>query len=123
MPLTARALPPAYDAPAPRPRGSPAPAPAAGPRRAGHPGAAGCVAAPSASSSERYQASAAAARPGRADVPQTSDSVRRVSAAVLVRWASLTALAQGPSASNRQSSPPTSIAWPEALKTYDAPAG
>ncbi len=61
--------------------------------------------------------------PVRAVVPQISDNVRRVSEVVLVRWASLTAFAHGPSASNRQSSPPRSIVCLEALKTYDAPAG
>ena len=59
----------------------------------------------------------AAARPGKAVLPHTSDSVRRVSGVVLVRWASLTALAQGPSASNRHRRPPRSIVCPEALKT------
>ena len=50
-------------------------------------------------------------------VPHTSERVRRVSGEVLVRWASLTALAHGPSASKRHSKPPRSISWPEALNT------
>src|SRR5262249_46180456 len=56
------------------------------------------VTAPSCVVSSRYHASARAARPGRAVVPQMSDRVRRVSGPVLVRWASLTAVPQGPSA-------------------------
>src|SRR5262245_57725518 len=81
------------------------------------------VFAPCFSSSSRYHAVVCSARPGSAVVPHTTDSVRRVSAVVLVRWASLTALAHGPSASNRQSRPPRSMVCPEALKTYDAPLG
>src|SRR6516225_2053033 len=41
---------------------------------------------------------------------------------VLVRWASLTALPQGPSVSNRHNRPVRSIACPEALKIYVDPA-
>ena len=48
---------------------------------------------------------------------QTMNRQSVESSAVLVRWASLTALAQGPSASKRHSSPFRSISWPEALKT------
>src|SRR5262249_38768625 len=81
------------------------------------------VLAPCCSSSARYQRSVWAARSGRATVPHMTDSVRRVSAVVLLRWASLTALAHGPSASNRHSNPPRSIVCPEALKTYDEPCG
>jgi hypothetical protein len=40
-----------------------------------------------------------------------------VSSEVLVRPESFTALAHGPSASKRQSSPSRSISWPESLKT------
>src|SRR5262249_7270788 len=75
------------------------------------------VFAPCCSSRPRYHATVWAARPGSAVVPQTSDSVCVVSGPVLVRWASLTALPQGPSASHRHSSPPRSISWPEALNT------
>ena len=78
---------------------------------------AGVVATPCSCSSPRYHSAAAAARPLRAVVPQMSVSVRRVAAEVLVRWASLTALAHGPPASNRHSSPPRSMLWPAALKT------
>lgn len=49
--------------------------------------------------------------------------VRRVSAFVLVRCASFTALAQGPSASKRHKSPSRSMLCPEALNTYCEPAG
>src|SRR5437763_8362725 len=80
------------------------------------------VTAPCCSSNDRYHAAACPPRPGNAVVPQTSESVRRVSGPVFVRWASLTALAHGPSASKRHSRPPTSISWPEGLKTYLVPA-
>ena len=56
------------------------------------------------------QVSVWAARPGRATLPQIRESVRRVSGPVFVRWASLTALAQGPPESNKQSRPPRSMA-------------
>src|SRR4051812_15745107 len=51
------------------------------------------VVAPCCSSSSRYHFAVRSARSGSAIVPQTSDSVRVVSPVVLVRWASLTALA------------------------------
>src|ERR1700676_3496615 len=49
-------------------------------------------------------------------------SVCVVWGSVLVRWASLTALPHGPSASHRHNRPARSIVCPEALKTYDEPA-
>src|SRR5215207_8076109 len=55
--------------------------------------------------------------------PQITLNVARVSSCVLVRCASRTAFAHGPSASNRQSSPDRSISWPDALNTYEAPLG
>jgi len=44
-------------------------------------------------------------------------SVRRVTSLVLVRCASLTALAQGPTASYRHGRPPRVMTWPVGLKT------
>src|SRR4051812_47781803 len=55
--------------------------------------------------------------------PQTMDRVFCVWSLVLVRCESLTALAHGPSASQRQSRPPISISCPDGLKTYEEPGG
>ncbi len=92
-------------------------------RSAAHLAANGDVAPPNSSNKARYHFVTSSTRPGKAFVPQTTDKVRRVWSFVLVRWASLTALAQGPSASNRHSKPPTSMLWPDALKTYAVPTG
>src|SRR5439155_26035653 len=67
------------------------------------------VVAPSAPSRSRYQRSAIASRSSNPAHPHTTLSVERVSPRVLVRCESRTAFAHGPSASNRQSSPPPSI--------------
>src|SRR5262245_40211512 len=45
-------------------------------------------------------------------------SVRKVASDVLVRWASLTALAHGPAASHKHGSPATAMVWPAGLNTY-----
>lgn len=55
--------------------------------------------------------------PGNLFVPQISVSVRLVSAFALGHCESLTALAHGPSTSNRHNSQPTSIVWPDGLNT------
>src|SRR5262249_44287512 len=75
------------------------------------------VRAPARSTSSRYQRVVRARRSSRPSAPHTSESVRVVSGPVFVRCASLTALAHGPSASNRHRRPSMSIVWPLALKT------
>ena len=82
-----------------------------------------CVWASASTSNSRYQAAARSARSPSATLPHTTINVSRVPACVFVRCESLTALAHGPSASKRQTNPPTSISCPEALKIYFVPTG